>query len=78
MSEKRYTIKRTSYNGIYYLVNGWKKHNMYEIDEKSVLENIEKAKSLFFKTRGSAKASLTRLSRIIKPRCLDRYEIVEF
>jgi hypothetical protein len=40
----KYTIKSTSEEGIYYLVNGWNKCKTFWINERSVLENKENAK----------------------------------
>lgn len=59
MKTKGYTIKSTSDEGIYYLCNGWNKHNAFWVDEN----NIHKA---IFKTRGQAKASLTKLLKIME------------
>ncbi|MBK5239776.1 hypothetical protein [Clostridium sp.] len=43
----KYTIKCISSEGIYYLVNGWKKCNTFWFNEKSVLEDKKNAKGSF-------------------------------
>lgn len=40
----KYTIKSTSDEGVYFLVNGWEKHRTFWISEEDVNRNIEKAK----------------------------------
>jgi ABC-type transport system substrate-binding protein len=56
---KGYTIKSTSAEGVYYLVNGWNKNKTFWTDEK----HIEKA---IFKTIGQAKSSLTKLLKVME------------
>ena len=43
----KYTIKSTSDEGVYFLVNGWEKCKTFWFSEKSVLEDIENAKKHF-------------------------------
>lgn len=54
-----YAIKSTSDEGIYYLCNGWNKHKTFWVDESKIHKAI-------FKTRGQAKASLTKLLKIME------------
>ena len=75
---KKYTIKSTSEEGIYYLVNGWNKCKTFWFDEKSVLQDIEFAKKFFFNKPSQAKANLTKLLKIIPDYKNDKFEIVEF
>lgn len=75
---KKYTIKSTSEEGIYYLVNGWNKCKTFWFNEKSVLEDKENAKRFFFNTQGQAKASLTKLLKIMDDYKKDSFELVEF
>ena len=51
----KYTIKSTSQEGTYYLVNGWNKHKTFWVEEKDLKSNM------LFNTTGQAKASLTKL-----------------
>lgn len=74
----KYTIKSTSEEGIYYLVNGWQKCKTFWLDEDSVMENMEKAKKFFFNKPSQAKTSLTKLLKIMPDYANDKFEIVEF
>lgn len=58
MAIKGYTIQSISDEGTYYLVNGWEKHRAFWVRK----EEIDKA---IFKTEGQAKASLTKLLKIM-------------
>lgn len=78
MGEKRYTIKSTSKEGVYYLVNGWNKAKTFWLDEKSVLEDVENAKRFFFKKPQHAKSSLTKLLKVMEDYRNDKFELVEF
>ena len=75
---KKYTIKSTSSEGIYYLVNGWYKCKTFWFSEKSVMENIENAKRFFFNKPSKSKASLTKLLKIMPDYASDQFEVVEF
>ena len=75
---KKYTIKATSYEGIYYLVNGWNKCKTFWFNETSVLSDPEFAKRFFFNKPSQAKASLTKLLKIMPDYAIDKFEIVEF
>lgn len=66
-----YTIKSVSDDGIYYLVNGWYKHNALWVS----MEKLKK--SMLFKTAGQAKASLTRLLKIMPEYTDDDFTVVE-
>lgn len=74
----KYAIKATSSEGVYYLVNGWRKCKTFWFDEKSVLENKDFAKNFFFNKPSQAKASLTKLLKIMPDYADDNLEIVEF
>lgn len=75
---KKYTIKSTSEEGIYYLVNGWEKCKTFWFSEKSVMKDTENAKRFFFNKPSQAKASLTKLLKIMPDYMDDEFEIVEF
>ena len=75
---KKYTIKSTSDEGIYYLVNGWNKCRTFWFNEKSVMEDVEYAKGFFFNKPSQAKASLTKLLKVMPDYSNDRFEVVEF
>lgn len=74
----KYTIKSTSSEGVYYLVNGWNKCKTFWFDEKSVMEDTENAKEYFFNKPSQAKASLTKLLKIMRDYSTDQFEVVEF
>ena len=75
---KKYTIKSTSKEGIYYLVNGWNKCKTFWLDEKSVMEDKENAKRFFFNKPSQAQASLTKLLKIMSDYANDKFKVVEF
>ena len=75
---KKYTFKSKSDEGIYYLVNGWNKCKTFWFNQKSVLENKENAKRFFFNTPSQAKASLTKLLKVMDDYKKDSFELVEF
>ena len=64
---KGYTIRSTSDEGVYYLVNGWNKHEAFWVEKK----HLEKA---IFKTLGQAKASLTKLLKVMPEYNTDLFE----
>lgn len=66
----KYTIKSTSEEGVYYLCNGWAKHKTFWVKE----DNMQKA---IFNTKGQAKASLTKLLKIMPDYINDIFEIIE-
>lgn len=65
-----YTIRSTSPEGVYYLVNGWNKHKTFWVR----LEDI--TPEMLFKRIGDAKASLTKLLKIMSDYKNDRFEVV--
>lgn len=69
MKNKGYTIRSTSSEGVYYLVNGWDKHHAFWVEE----QHIDKA---IFKTAGQAKASLTKLLKVMDEYRTDTFELV--
>lgn len=75
---KKYTIKSTSTEGAYYLVNGWNKAKTFWLSESSVKRDIAYAKTFFFNTPGQAKASLTKLLKVMPDYSTDIFEIAEF
>ena len=65
-----FTIKSTSDEGVYYLVNGWEKH-------KAFWKTKEQLKpSMLFKREQDAKMSLTKLLKIMDEYSNDKFEIV--
>lgn len=72
----KYTIKSTSDEGVYFLVNGWQKCRTFWFSEKSVLEDIENAKKHFFNKPSQAKASLTKLLKVMDDYKTDKFEVV--
>ena len=75
---KKYTIKSTSDEGVYYLVNGWKKCKKFWLDEKTVMEDTKIPNKFFFYQPAHAKASLTKLLKIMPEYANDKFEVVEF
>lgn len=75
---KKYTIKSTSWEGVYYLVNGWEKCKTFWFGEDEVMKDVEKAKRFFFNKPSQAKASLTKLLKIMPDYKEDEFEVVEF
>ena len=67
---KAYTIQSISEEGIYYLVNGWNKNKSFWVAEK----DIHKA---LFKTAGQAKASLTKLLKVMPDYLTDIFHLCE-
>lgn len=73
----KYTIKSTSEEGIYYLVNGWNKCKTFWFTEKSVLEDKANAMRFFFNKPSQAKASLTKLLKVMPEYATDKFELIE-
>lgn len=73
----KYTIKSTSDEGIYYLVNGWAKYNTFWIGEEEVKKDKQKHIDKFFNKPSHAKASLTKLLKIMEDYRTDKFELVE-
>lgn len=68
-TEKRYAMKSISGEGIWYLVNGWRKNKAFwksEISEKTL-----------FKSRQSVQSSLAKLLKTMPEYKADKFEIVE-
>ena len=72
MKIKGYTIESTSNEGIYYLINGWYKYFGFWIRKKDMSHNMHK---ITFKTVGQAKASLTKLLKIMEDYRTDTFKI---
>lgn len=66
---KRYVLKSTSEEGIWYLVNGWNKHKAFW---KSSIKN-----ETLFKRRQDCHASLTKLLKVMPEYKTDQFEILE-
>lgn len=64
-----YTIKSTSSEGVYYLVNGRNKARTFWKDHTDSATQ--------FKTAGQARASLTKLLKIMPDYLDDLFEVVE-
>lgn len=73
----KYTIRSISEEGAYYLVNGWNKCKTFWFNEKSVLEDTENAKRFFFNTPAQARASLTKLLKVMPDYAGDEFAVVE-
>ena len=66
-----FTIKSTSDEGIYYLVNHWSFHQAFWVKKE------ELKPSMLFKTAGLAQRSLKRLLEIMDDYKNDKFEVVE-
>ena len=68
---KLYTVKSISDDGVYYLVNDWRKHKKFWVEpQKAKLE-------MFFKKPADAKRSLTKLLKVMPEYQFDKLEIIE-
>lgn len=67
-----YTIRSTSDEGVYYLVNGWNKHKTFWVELSDLNEEM-----LFSRPR-FAKASLTKLLKVMSDYKTDYFQLVEF
>ncbi len=66
-----YTIKSVSKEGTYYLVNHWNKYKTFWIEP-------EKIKSgMLFKTQANAKASLSKLLKVMEDYKTDKFTLIE-
>lgn len=72
LSEIKYTIRSTSEEGVYYLVNGWYKH--WALWKKQE----ELTSDMLFKRIRDAKRSLTMLLKFMPDYATDQFEIVAF
>jgi hypothetical protein len=68
----KYTIQSISEEGIYFLVNGWNKHKAIWVTTDK-LEN-----SMLFNTPAQAKASLTKLLKVMPEYSTDSFAVAEF
>lgn len=66
-----FTIKCTSEEGIYYLVNHWEKFKTFWVEPSKV------KKEMLFKRQSDAKTSLTKLLKIMEDYRKDKFEIIE-
>ena len=66
-----FTIKSTSNEGVYYLVNGWDKYKTFWIKPEKVKPNM------LFSAPKFAKASLTKLLKIMPEYATDNFELIE-
>jgi hypothetical protein len=73
----KYTIKSTSDEGVYYLVNGWNKHETFFVSEKFVMFRKNEAMQCFFNKPSHAKASLTKLLKVMPEFATDEFELIE-
>ena len=67
----KYTIKSTSDDGIYYLVNGWNKHKSYWVKPTKLKPDM------LFNSPRRAKASLTKLLKVMEEYKTDKFDLVE-
>ena len=66
-----FTIKSTSQEGVYYLVNGWEKHYTFWATKEKLKP------SMLFKRAQDAKTSLTKLLKVMDDYATDEFEMVE-
>lgn len=74
----KYTIKSTSEEGVHYLVNGWHKRKKFWIEATAAERNTLYAKEFFFDSSASAKASLTKLLKVMPEYAYAAFEIAVF
>lgn len=65
----KYTIKSTSDEGVYYLVNGWNKHRAFWLPYVCA--------STLFSSARTAKTSLTKLLKVMPEYAADTHELIE-
>ena len=66
-----FTIKSTSDEGVYYLVNHWEKHKPFWIEPNKIKPEM------LFKRAADAKRSLTKLLKVMDDYRNDVFELVE-
>ena len=66
-----FTIKSISDEGVYYLVNGWKKHKTFWVR----MENLKQ--DMLFKRPSDARKSLTMLLKVMDDYSTDKFELVK-
>lgn len=69
---KRYTIKSVSDEGEWYLVNHWNTYKAFWQKQNKCTPNNT------FKTVGQARASLTKLLKVMPEYSTDTFEVAEF
>lgn len=74
----KYTIRSTSEEGVYYLVNGWNKAKTFWIEEAKVSKYPDYYREWFFSKPSTAKASPTKLLKVMPDYLTDTFELVEF
>lgn len=67
-----YTIKSESEEGIYYLVRNWEKHRKFWVKREYLNPDM------LYKTESAAKASLTKLLKVMDDYKNDRFTPVQF
>lgn len=73
-----YTIESSSPEGSYYLVNGWYKHFAFWIRKKDFINNKARYLPMItFKSKGSAKTSITKLLKIMPDYANDHFKLCE-
>lgn len=66
-----FTIKSTSDEGVYYLVNHWEKHKTFWIEPEKVKPDM------LFSAPRFARSSLTKLLKIMPDYATDTFELIE-
>ena len=74
---KKYTIESTSDEGIYFLVNGWNKRKTFWYSLDVCAGHWGYVKQYFFNKPGQAKASLTKLLKIMDDYKTDTFRLIE-
>lgn len=67
----KYLIKSVSEEGEYFLCNGWKKHKAFWCRKNEIWKCL-------FDTIGQAKASLTKLLKVIDDYAQDKFSVYSF
>ena len=66
-----YTVKSVSDEGVYYLVNRWNIHNRFWVT------GDELKRAMLFRRKQDAKASLTKLLKVMDDYKNDKFEVIE-
>ena len=67
----KYLIKCVSEEGEYFLCNGWKRHKTYWCEKHEF-------RKCLFNTAGQAKASLTKLLKVMDDYARDKFSVYSF
>lgn len=67
-----FTIKSESDEGVYYLVNGWERHNAFWKRPDEYKDSMK------FKREQDAKMSLSKLLKIMPDYATDTFTLIEF